>query len=366
MIERPDPQATATCAFCPKMCRTVCPVAEEEKRETVTPWGLMTALHLEEKGHSALSGEGAQVLWRCLECRRCQQHCLDHVDVPTSVQGARFGAFKRGDAPPRARSLVKRFATHGNPYGRDLTAAARGAVSPDDVDSAADAILFPDCATAARYPEHLPATLKVLRAAGVGLSLYARDVSCCGAPLYHAGDLEGFTAHARLVQRALRGKQRVVVPSPGCAHLMRDVYPEVGCRLSAEVSHPVEILADRADRLPVQSPSKAATVYQDPCHLARSLGQVEAPRRLIQVATGARPRDPQLSGPRASCSGGGGGMPAIVPEVAAGVARRTAEGLDPQPSEVVVTACPSCRRRLERAGIPAPVKDLMEVLAEAL
>lgn len=59
-------------------------------------------------------------------------------------------------------------------------------------------------------------------------------------------------------------------------------------------------------------------------------------------------------------------MPAIVPDVAAQVARAAVKNLDAGPGETVVTACSSCRRRLERAGIEAPVRDLMEVLADAL
>lgn len=366
MIDRPDEKDLATCTFCPKLCRSACPVAEVERRETVTPWGLMSALHLKAQGHSALKGEGAGVLWHCLECRRCQSHCQDHVDVPTSIQGARFQAFAEGDAPPRAKALARRFKAHGSPYPRDLSAAVRGAVADEDVDASAGAVLFPDCATAARYPEALPATLAVLKAGGVKASVYAGEIQCCGGPLYHAGDLEAFTAHARAVQRAFKDKETVIVPSPGCAHLMRDVYPEVGARLGAEVRHPVEVLGEGASLSPRANVAGGPTVYQDPCHLARSLGQVEAPRALIALATGARPREPFHAGPRGQCSGGGGGMPAIVPEVAAEVAQRAVENLDVRPGETVVTACPSCRRRLERAGVGARVRDLMEILAESL
>ena len=366
MIDQPDARDVATCTYCPKMCRAVCPVAEVEKRETVTPWGLMNAISLKAQGHSAIKGEGAQVLWHCLECRRCQQHCLDHVDVGASVQAARFQAWAEGDAPAKAKSLANRFKKTGNPFGPDLAAAAQASTAAEDCSKESRVVLMADCSTARHYPNQLPKTLKVLKAAGINATLWDTDITCCGAPLYHAGDLEAFTAHAKKVQRALRDKNQVVIPSPGCAHIMNDIYSEVGAGLSAKVQHPVEALSE-ASPLPYrQAHTASPTVYHDPCHLARSLGRVKEPRAMLEAATGLAPREPFHSGSQAPCCGGGGGMPAIVPDVAAQVARAAVKNLDAGPGETVVTACSSCRRRLERAGIEAPVRDLMEVLADAL
>lgn len=367
MIDHPESEATATCTFCPKLCRPACPVAEVERRETVTPQALMSAIHLQSQGMSALAGEAAEVLYHCLECRRCQQHCQEHIDVPKAIAAARFEAWDRGDAPPRAKRSAAKFRTHGNPFGRDLRPAARAAVPEGRTSSAAEVVVFPDCATVAHHPEQLAATLKVLDAASIEAAVYVSDVSCCGAPLYHAGDLDAFSTHARKVHKALKGKTKIIVPSPGCAHLLRDVYPELGLKWSGEIQHPVEALAGRIERLDLHPPADAPpTVYQDPCHLARSLGQVEAPRELLAAATGQRPREPFYSGARATCCGGGGGMPEILPEIAAQVAAVAVTNLAPRKGETVVTACSGCRRRLERAGIQAPVRDLMEILASAL
>ena len=39
--------ALETCTYCPKLCRTVCPVSNAEPREALTPWGKMSsAYHL--------------------------------------------------------------------------------------------------------------------------------------------------------------------------------------------------------------------------------------------------------------------------------------------------------------------------------
>lgn len=356
----------ATCTFCPKLCRVVCPVAEAEKRETVTPWGLATAVYLQGQGHATLEGEAAEILWHCTSCRRCQGYCQDHVDVPHTVMAARAQAFSRGDAPPRAQALAELMREQGNPTALDLPALARAAVDKKDVDPKADEILFPDCTTTRRYPEVLKAWMGVLRGVGQPVKLYSKNgVACCGAPLYHAGDLEGFDLHARGVHKALSTRSLIVVPSPGCAHILRDVYPQLGLTWSGRVVHPVELLKDKVGRLP-EGVVEEAMLYQAPCHLTRSLGEDKTPVELLGRVCQVPPREPFHHGAHASCCGGGGGLPDIVPEVAGEVARRLVQELNPGPGEEIVTACSTCRERLERAGVSVRVRDLSEVLWSAL
>ena len=33
------------CVFCPKLCRSACPVSNAEPRETLTPWGKMSTAY---------------------------------------------------------------------------------------------------------------------------------------------------------------------------------------------------------------------------------------------------------------------------------------------------------------------------------
>src|SRR5579872_3083344 len=76
-----------TCAFCPKLCRSVCPVSNAEPRETLTPWGKMSAAWMSARGDSA-RGAGratgttvaagaspAAPAWACTECFACTEAC---------------------------------------------------------------------------------------------------------------------------------------------------------------------------------------------------------------------------------------------------------------------------------------------------
>jgi dimethylglycine catabolism B len=38
------------CVFCPKLCRSACPVSNAEPRETITPWGKMSMAYFAARG----------------------------------------------------------------------------------------------------------------------------------------------------------------------------------------------------------------------------------------------------------------------------------------------------------------------------
>jgi Fe-S oxidoreductase len=67
----------------------------------------------------------------------------------------------------------------------------------------------------------------------------------------------------------------------------------------------------------------------------------------------------------AVCCGGGGVLPFLKPEVAAGAARQRMAQLQATGAERVVTACPGCVRMLSGVEGGLPVADLSEILAEA-
>ena len=88
-----------TCAFCPKLCRFACPVAEAEARETVTPWGLMTRADDVRRGALALDRDTAESWAHCTGCGRCTQICKHDNPVATALFAARAEAVAQTVAP---------------------------------------------------------------------------------------------------------------------------------------------------------------------------------------------------------------------------------------------------------------------------
>ena len=63
------------CTFCPKMCRFVCPVADAETRETVTPTTRQTFLNLLRTGQLPLDEELSGIFYECTNCLTCRTQC---------------------------------------------------------------------------------------------------------------------------------------------------------------------------------------------------------------------------------------------------------------------------------------------------
>lgn len=74
------PESFTTCAYCPRLCRHVCPVSVVTARESATPTAMATVALLSLRGQIepglALSGTDM-----CAGCGACERHCHWHIDV---------------------------------------------------------------------------------------------------------------------------------------------------------------------------------------------------------------------------------------------------------------------------------------------
>src|SRR5882672_9235341 len=140
-VLEPRRDALEKCVFCPKLCRSACPVSNAEPRETITPWGKMSAAWLTAHGDVPISSSHAAPAWACTGCYACRESC-DHRNVVTDVLlDARDALAQTGVAPAGARRAVARFTRHDartRSAARALATLATDAhVRPD----AADALL---------------------------------------------------------------------------------------------------------------------------------------------------------------------------------------------------------------------------------
>ena len=347
-------QAYAYCAYCPKVCRFACPVSDATHTETTSTWGKMTEAFLAVGGKRPLERSGALALYACTGCMRCRTFCAHQNEVGFALFSARKLALETEQAPPGALSTVATFGRSGNPFGRDL----REAIAPYRTTGARGLAFFPGCGALAKRPELLQDAMAVSQELAEPLAITGAASQCCGYPLYAAGDVDRFTAHARRVAPALDVHPVLAVLDPGCAYTLRVVYPRFGVQLRSSVRTLVEVLAAKLDRAKGRSPLAEAATYHDACHLGRGLGQYEEPRRLLRAAlhTVREARENQQEG---GCTGGGGLLPRTMPETAVAIAQRLANRVAPD-GDPIVTACPTARRMFERGGRRA--EDLFSLL----
>jgi len=357
------------CSFCPKMCRHACPVAEAERTETAIPEAKVAVARMVMDGMVPLTEEVAATAYKCTSCLLSREFCKHANDVPVILQRLRAEAIQRGVAPERVRTFLDRFASAGNPYEAGLEEVVRSAVPAQWREGGRPVRLLADCVTLRHFPGHLTDLCEILRAIGDrDVSVIAFEKGCCGYPLYAMGDREAFRERARSVAKEIQSASKIVCPSPGCAHTVKNLYPSVGVPVAPEVVHTSTWLQTRrADLLPHLEPDADETLsFHDSCHLTRYLGETQAPRALLDAVSRKPVREMAYHGKTVDCSGGGGGYAKVFPAGAAEIARRRIEEFEMTGADRLVTACPSCRRQFEKAAGPGRFVDIVSLIAERL
>jgi len=359
--------ALEKCVFCPKLCRSACPVSNAEPRETITPWGKMSLAWMAAHGDVPLDATHAAPAWACTGCYACREVC-DHKNPTADVLfDARDALTRAGVAPAGARRVLDGFVAH-DAATRD---AARELAAHPRVRPGAPDVLLVGCG----YLRGAPREARDAVDAAVALSGEPVDLAdaCCGLPLLLAGDKPAFAAHAATVARSLEGRARVTVVDAGCAKTLRHRYAEAGVALGPAV----ELLVEQAARaLPRMKhvPHEAGPVrWHDPCQLGRGLGVYEAPRAVLGRALGRTPDEfgPHERREHAACSGAGGLLPATMPDVAksiagARVAAHTRLGGGSGGGRIVTACASSLLAMRKSSGSSVAVDDLVSWIARAL
>lgn len=334
--------ALEMCGYCPKLCRSACPVSEAEGSEALIPWGKMSMTWYVARGELDADRDVAALAWGCTGCFACRERCEHQNPVPETLVAARAIHHARGLAPRGSDAVLSRF------EARRERLAARARELDGGVE-AGTALVIGCGYLGLRGPE-----AQDVAAAARGL---LGDVSvlsgCCGLVAREAGDPERADALRSALLAEAAGR-RLVVADAGCALALRDA----GATTLAEVA------ATRLGRLG-RAPGVAGPVrYHDPCRLARGLGVQTEPRAVLERAFGAKPAEFVHARSETACSGAGGLLPFAFPHAARGIARTRLREHDGLGGGTIVTACAASLRWLRLGG--ARVLDLATVIARSL
>src|SRR6516164_3523561 len=97
-ILEPRRAALEKCVFCPKLCRSACPVSNAEPRETITPWGKMSSAYYVANESVPASRSHAAPAWACTGCFACRESCDHKNDVTGTLLAARAALAAVGTA----------------------------------------------------------------------------------------------------------------------------------------------------------------------------------------------------------------------------------------------------------------------------
>jgi Fe-S oxidoreductase len=349
------------CVFCPKLCRSACPVSNAEPKETITPWGKMSMAYFLAHGDVPTTSSFARPAWACTGCLACRESCDHGNDVPKVLFSARAGMMDLGVAPPSASRVVARFeqhATRTREAVREL--GARATVRRD-----ADTALLVGCTYARGAPRE--AGDAIAAATGLIRGPVALVEACCGLPLLHAGDAGGFARQARLFATETSAKKSLLVADAGCALTVRTHYRGIAVlspRVELLVEHAAKDLA-RIDRVSREGRDTEPVRYHDPCLLGRGLGIYDAPRAVLSRALGRAPDEFDTRREKARCSGAGGLLPVTMPAVSRAIADTRLEEHGQNGGGRIVTACAGSLLAFRRRS-RVKVDDLVTWMARAI
>lgn len=92
----------STCALCPRLCRSACPVATGTGREAATP-GVIAAAVFEYRRGGLSREDVIEHLALCTDCGGCQDHCHLHQPLPEAMRELRGELFDRPAVLPIGR-----------------------------------------------------------------------------------------------------------------------------------------------------------------------------------------------------------------------------------------------------------------------
>jgi Fe-S oxidoreductase len=357
-----EDQGLDLCASCPGYCRSACPVAATEARESVAPQRLvLQARHLRR---GEVAPEVVRELpYRCTGCQACTSACPGRNDVPGLLMKARARVTRRGAAPEEAREVCGAFAVGGTPQGSSMQPVVDEIASEIGlgVERVAETVYLPGCVALSGGPKDSIDLLQGLSLLGRStLAVTPASSLCCGMALWWSGDHEAFEAHAQMFKSRLRGARRLVVHDPACAYGIRDRYLEVGARLDLEVLSVVDYMASLISSEDLSAARDLGPLaYVDNCQQKR-LGVRGSGMRVVRRAAGDRVVEIV-----ADCCGAGGLLPETAPAVSLAMARRWLDTVREQVGDedvTLVAPSPRCRAHLRRAEPDLRIEDPSRLL----
>lgn len=203
----------------------------------------------------------------------------------------------------------------------------------------------------------------IFMAAGINYEFIDKDGSiCCGRPQLLAGNKDA--AHA-LIEKNKEyiqsfGSKLLVTSCPICLKMFREEYA-----MQIHTMHHSEFIEMllKTKRLPLHKLDKKV-VYHDPCELGRGLGIYEAPRVVLSTFSDLKKVKSEKG--KAYCCGGSLANLSVSGAQREMITDALVQHFEKESPDCIATACPLCRKTLGNASASTPVKDIAEIVSEAI
>jgi len=354
MEDKRETEQLTNCALCANMCKHSCPTYLATGKETITPQKIARLILYEKKSFIDDKSSFFDVMFQSAMCGACKAHCIyDNYDLRKFIQKGRSKAFKEGMLPDETRQRIETFMSFGNPYGeRQLIQKGTGDIG-----------YFVSC-SAYNDQQLLKAIDKIITVSKGQVHQFGGADICCGAPLYYAGDTNGFKQAAEKMKGEIKKRKlrKVIVDCPNCMKMLTEMYHEVGIDLDVEFVHTTQFLNDilKEGKIKVNRANTTAT-FHDPCILVNDMGITTIPRDILGVL-GFEIIEPVYSREDTHCCGGVCGARIGDCSLSDKLRLMRISELKQTDADVYLSACPTCKAVLSDVGM----KDITELVAEQM
>ncbi len=404
------------------MCQAVCPVYGATFQEADVTRGKISLL--ENLAHEMVENpEGvSEKLNRCLLCGSCQANCPSGVRImdiflrARSILGTYMGfnlvekAIFRGllQKPAVFNTLLNLGSKFQGLFVKDASKFIGTSCAPlfsaiigerhfpklasepfhknhESIDtprgkSQVKVAFFPGCVSDKMFPQVANACLKVFEHHGVGVFM-PKNVACCGIPALASGDRKAYDQliKANLELFAKGDFDYLVTPCGTCTATIKEIWPLLSDSLSEKDRETVQKLHSKVmdvtafvvdvlkAELPAGTKGGTKLTYHDSCHMKKSLGVSEQPRKLLN-ANGKYEFVEMAEADR--CCGSGGSFTLKHYDLSKKIGQRKRDNIVKSGAKVATAGCPACMMQmmdmLSNNGDDVAVKHVMEVYAETL
>jgi len=394
-----------TCMKC-GFCMSVCPVYLVDRVETHVARGRNMLINMRAKGIIPNIVSYKKALYFCILCGRCQSVCPAKVPNVKIVLEARSFYVKESGL-----GLIQKAVYHLLLYNRRLLATLLKLISHIPGLSQKDApplrhiadsfflssravfipklkkpflkerlslysnedteiAFFPGCAFEFIYPEVGEKIFYLFKRLGLKIA-YPEGLTCCGYPVYCAGDKE-MAKKIALKNIEILSKYKLIIT--GCATCMSalrgyknwfeesDKYKGLAEDVSSKTMGVSEFLTKEGFVLSSKY-SNLVVTYHDPCHMKWHHGIYDEPRKVLRSINGIKFVEMEDAD---MCCGLGGAFGITHRDISLELQKRKIESIAKTNAQAVVTECPGCMLQIsegiKRSSLPIQVLHIGELL----
>jgi L-lactate dehydrogenase complex protein LldE len=233
--------------------------------------------------------------------------------------------------------------------------------------------LFVPCLVDQFLPEIGIATAKVLKKLGTEVYYDPRQ-TCCGQPLFNAGDIKGASKVAKHFISVFEKSEYIVAPSGSCIHMVKEHYPSLfkddpawkkrACAVADKVYEFTQFIVSVLKVEDINASYKAKACLHESCSITSQMGISIEPKALLKNVKGL---EIVALNNADTCCGFGGEFSADYPDISGAILKDKVDNFVASGADTLILGEPGCllniRGYMRKNAIKGQVKHIAEILA---